>query len=31
MTRDSDFDIVFVKDDRWDSGTAQNIKRRHNI
>lgn len=31
MTRDSDFDIAFVKDDRWDSGTAQNIKRRHNI
>lgn len=31
MTRDSDFDIAFVKDDRWDRGTAQNIKRRHNI
>lgn len=31
MTRDSDFDIAFIKDDRWDSGTAQNIKRRHNI
>jgi NAD-dependent deacetylase len=25
------YDIAFVKDDRWDSGTAQNIKRRHNI
>ena len=31
MTRDSDFDIAFVKDNRWDSGTAQNIKRRHGI
>lgn len=31
MTRDSDFDIAFVKDNRWDSGTAQNIKRRHSI
>ena len=31
MTRDSDFDIAFIKDGRWDSGTAQNIKRRHNI
>lgn len=31
MTRDSDFDIAFVKDDRWNSGTAQNIKRRYNI
>ena len=31
MTRDSDFDIAFIKDDRWDSGTAQNIKRRNNI
>ena len=29
MTRDSDFDIAFVKDNRWDSGTAKNIKRRH--
>lgn len=29
MTRDSDFDIAFVKDGRWNSGTAQNIKRRH--
>lgn len=31
MTRDSDFDIAFIKDDRWDSGTAQNIKRRHGL
>lgn len=31
MTKDSDFDIAFVKDNRWNSGTAQNIKRRHNI
>lgn len=31
MTRNSDFDIAFVKDNRWNSGTAQNIKRRHNI
>lgn len=31
MTKASDFDIAFVKDNRWDSGTAQNIKRRHNI
>lgn len=31
MTRDSDFDIAFVKDNRWNSGTAQNIKRRHSI
>lgn len=31
MTRASDFDIAFVKDGRWDSGTAQNIKRRHGI
>lgn len=31
MTRDSDCDIAFIKDNRWDSGTAQNIKRRHNI
>ena len=31
MTRDSDFDIAFVKDCRWNSGTAQNIKRRYNI
>lgn len=29
MTRDSDFDIAFVKNNRWNSGTAQNIKRRH--
>ena len=31
MTKISDLDIAFVKDNRWDSGTAQNIKRRHNI
>lgn len=31
MTKDSDFDIAFVKDGRWNSGTAQNIKRRYNI
>lgn len=31
MTRDSDFDIAFIKDNRWDSGTAQNIKRRYNL
>lgn len=31
MTEASDYDIAFVKDNRWDSGTAQNIKRRHNI
>ena len=31
MTKISDFDIAFVKDNRWDSGTAQNIKRRHGI
>lgn len=31
MTKASDFDIAFVKDNRWNSGTAQNIKRRHNI
>ena len=31
MTRGSDFDIAFVKDNRWDSGTAQNIKRRYSI
>ena len=31
MTKASDFDIAFVKDNRWDSGTAQNIKRRHSI
>ena len=31
MTKVSDFDIAFVKDNRWDSGTAQNIKRRHGI
>ena len=31
MTKNSDCDIAFVKDNRWDSGTAQNIKRRHEI
>lgn len=31
MTKASDFDIAFVNDNRWDSGTAQNIKRRHGI
>ena len=31
MTKASNFDIAFIKDCRWDSGTAQNIKRRHNI
>ena len=31
MTKVSDFDIAFVKDNRWDSGTVQNIKRRHGI
>lgn len=31
MTRVSDYDIAFVKDNRWDSGTAQNIKRRYEI
>lgn len=31
MTKISDLDIAFIKDNRWNSGTAQNIKRRHNI
>lgn len=31
MTKASDFDIAFVKDNRWNSRTMQNIKRRHNI
>lgn len=31
MTRNSDFDIAFVKDNRWNSGTAQNIKRRYEL
>lgn len=31
MTKASDFDIAFVKDNRWDSGTAQNIKRRYGL
>lgn len=28
MTKESDFDIAFVRDGKWDSGTAQNIQRR---
>lgn len=28
MTKDSDFDIAFVRDGKWNSGTAQNIQRR---
>lgn len=31
MTKASDFDIAFVRKGRWDSGTAQNIKRRATI
>lgn len=31
MTKISDCDIAFIKDNRWNSGTAQNIKRRHSI
>lgn len=31
MTKHSDFDIAYVKNDRWNSGTAQNIRRRHDI
>lgn len=31
MTENSDYDIAFIKDNRWNSGTAQNIKRRHSI
>lgn len=31
MTEHSNCDIAFVKDNRWDSGTAQNIKRRHEL
>lgn len=31
MTKYSDYDIAFVKDNRWNSGTAQNIKRRHEL
>lgn len=31
MTKASDSDLAFIKDNRWDSGTAQNIKRRHGI
>lgn len=31
MTKASDFDIAFIKDNRWRSGTAQNILRRHGI
>lgn len=31
MTLASDFDIAYVFNKRWTSGTAQNIKRRHKI
>lgn len=31
MTEVSNFDIAFVKNNRWNSGTAQNIKRRHGM
>ena len=31
MTENSDYDIAFVKSGRWNSGTAQNIKRRFEI
>lgn len=31
MTLNSDFDIAFVFNQRWNSGTAQNIKRRFEI
>nr|DAN43748.1 MAG TPA: YspA [Caudoviricetes sp.] len=31
MTMASDIDIAFVREGRWDSGTAQNIKRRHTL
>ena len=31
MTRVSDVDIAYVREGRWNSGTAQNIKRRHTI
>lgn len=31
MTERSHADIAFIKDNRWSSGTAKNIKRRHNI
>lgn len=31
MTQNSDCDIAFIKDNRWNSGTAKNIKRRHSI
>lgn len=31
MTIISDADIAFIREGRWDSGTAQNIKRRHSI
>lgn len=29
MTNCTDYDIAYVRGERWDSGTAQNIKRRH--
>lgn len=31
MTEASDYDVAFVKNNRWRSGTAQNILRRHGI
>lgn len=31
MTKASDLDIAFIKNGRWNSGTAQNIKRRYEI
>lgn len=31
MTLVSDIDIAFIRKNKWDSGTAQNIKRRHTI
>lgn len=31
MTKVSDCDIAFIKNNRWNSGTARNIKRRHEI
>lgn len=31
MTNISDIDIAFVRNSKWDSGTAQNIMRRHSL
>lgn len=31
MTMSSDVDIAYIRKDRWDSGTAQNIKRRYSF